>query len=90
MKLPAPQLKMVMDSVVWAFKHTMRDIADTGLLICLEVINNFTASDPVIANQFYQAYFLNLLNDIFYVLTSNNHKSGTLSFIMQYQMDCQR
>ncbi|CAO3568485.1 unnamed protein product [Mortierella alpina] len=76
MKLPAPQLKMVMDSVVWAFKHTMRDIADTGLLICLEVINNFTASDPVIANQFYQAYFLNLLNDIFYVLTSNNHKSG--------------
>ncbi|KAF9188580.1 Karyopherin transporter [Haplosporangium sp. Z 767] len=76
MKLPAAQLRLVMDSVVWAFKHTMRDIADTGLTICLEVINNFTASDPVIANQFYQAYFLNLLNDVFFVLTDNNHKSG--------------
>ncbi|KAF9114479.1 Karyopherin transporter [Mortierella sp. AM989] len=76
MKLPAAQLRLIMDSVVWAFKHTMRDIADTGLNICLEVINNFSASDPTIANQFYQSYFLNILNDIFYVLTDNNHKSG--------------
>ncbi|KAF9127184.1 Karyopherin transporter [Mortierella sp. 14UC] len=76
MKLPAAQLKLIMDSVVWAFKHTMRDIADTGLTICLDMINNFTASDPVIAQAFYQNYFLNLLNDVFYVLTDNNHKSG--------------
>ncbi|KAG0367898.1 CRM1 C terminal-domain-containing protein [Gamsiella multidivaricata] len=76
MKLPPAQLRLIMDSVVWAFKHTMRDIADMGLSICLDIINNFTASDPVIANQFYQAYFLNLLNDIFFVLTDNNHKSG--------------
>ncbi|KAG0001917.1 Karyopherin transporter [Entomortierella chlamydospora] len=76
MKLPAAQLRLIMDSVVWAFKHTMRDIADTGLNICLELINNFAASDPAVANQFYQAYFLNILNDVFYVLTDNNHKSG--------------
>lgn len=62
---------------MWAFKHTMRDIADMGLSICLEFINNFANSDPVTANQFYQIYFLNLLNDIFFVLTDNNHKSGT-------------
>ncbi|KAG0314997.1 Karyopherin transporter [Dissophora globulifera] len=76
LKLPAVQLKLIMDSVVWAFKHTMRDIADQGLTICLEIINNFAKSDPAIANQFYQAYLLNLLNDIFFVLTDNNHKSG--------------
>ncbi|KAG0377330.1 MAG: CRM1 C terminal-domain-containing protein [Linnemannia gamsii] len=76
MKLPPAQLKLIMDSVVWAFKHTMRDIADTGLTICLDMINNFTASDPAIAQMFYQSYFLNLLNDVFYVLTDNNHKSG--------------
>ncbi|KAF8939545.1 Crm1-F1 [Dissophora ornata] len=83
MKLPPAQLRLIMDSVVWAFKHTMRDIADQGLTICLEIINNFTASDPAIANQFYQAYFLNLLNDIFFVLTDNNHKSG---FKLQSQL----
>jgi exportin-1 len=68
-----------MDSVVWGFKHTMRDIADMGLTICLEIINNFAASDPAVANQFYQGYFLNLLNDIFFVLTDHNHKSGMCS-----------
>lgn len=31
LELPPAQFKLVMDSVVWAFKHTMRDIADTGL-----------------------------------------------------------
>ncbi|KAF9962945.1 Karyopherin transporter [Mortierella alpina] len=76
MKLPAERLKLIIDSVVWAFKHTMRDIADMGLTICLEIISNFAAGDPIIANQFYQIYFLSLLNDIFYVLTDNNHKSG--------------
>ncbi|KAG0245961.1 CRM1 C terminal-domain-containing protein [Mortierella sp. GBAus27b] len=83
LKLPPAQLQLVVDSVVWAFKHTMRDIADMGLSICLEVINNFANSDAITANQFYQAYFLNLLNDIFFVLTDNNHKSG---FKLQSQL----
>ncbi|KAG0358687.1 Karyopherin transporter [Gamsiella multidivaricata] len=76
LKLPPAQLQLIMDSVVWAFKHTMRDIADMGLSICVDIINNFASSDPAVANQFYQTYFLNLLNDIFFVLTDNNHKSG--------------
>lgn len=29
--LPSAQFKLLMDSVVWATKHTMRDIADIGL-----------------------------------------------------------
>ncbi|ORY04236.1 hypothetical protein K493DRAFT_345751 [Basidiobolus meristosporus CBS 931.73] len=74
--LPAPQFKLIMDSVVWAFKHTMRDIADIGLSICLELLNNVASSDPSIANGFYQGYFLSLLQDIFYVLTDTDHKSG--------------
>lgn len=31
LELPPAQFKMLMDSIVWAFKHTARDIADTGL-----------------------------------------------------------
>lgn len=31
LELPPQQFKLVMDSIVWAFKHTMRDIADMGL-----------------------------------------------------------
>ncbi|KAL1923674.1 uncharacterized protein VTP21DRAFT_8654 [Calcarisporiella thermophila] len=76
LRLSQPQFKLVMDSIVWAFKHTMRDIADTGLQICLELINNFTASEPAIANAFFQSYFLSILQDVFYVLSDTDHKSG--------------
>jgi len=37
-RLPPPQFKLIVDSVVWAFKHTMRDIAETGLHICHELL----------------------------------------------------
>ena len=30
--IPPPQFKLFMDSVIWAIKHTMRDISDIGLL----------------------------------------------------------
>jgi exportin-1 len=31
LELPPPQFKLVIDSVIWAIKHTMRDIAEIGL-----------------------------------------------------------
>jgi exportin-1 len=75
-ELPPAQFKLIMDSVVWAFKHTMRDIADTGLSIAFEIVNNFASSSPDIANAFYQQFLLPLLGDVFYVLTDADHKSG--------------
>ena len=85
---------MFIDSVVWAIKHTMRDIAETGLnctrpslpdlrvpcspfaAVCLEIINNFATADAQIANQFFQQYYLSVLQDTFFVLTDADHKSG--------------
>ncbi|KAI9637560.1 CRM1 C terminal-domain-containing protein [Dioszegia hungarica] len=76
LELPPAQFKLVMDSIVWAFKHTMRDIADMGLSIAYEIVNNFAASEAGIANSFYQQYLLSMLGDVFYVLTDADHKSG--------------
>ncbi|KAJ3194094.1 Karyopherin transporter [Irineochytrium annulatum] len=76
LKLPAPQFKLFLDSIVWGFKHTMRDISDLGLTICLDIITNFTKSDTAIANAFFQTYYLSILQDIFFVLTNTFHKSG--------------
>ncbi|KAF8892569.1 CRM1 C terminal-domain-containing protein [Infundibulicybe gibba] len=75
--IPPSQFKLFMDSIVWAIKHTMRDIADTGLNLCLEVVNNFAgAADPAVSNAFFQQYFLSIVQDIFFVLTDTDHKSG--------------
>lgn len=76
LKLPAPQFKLIVDSIVWAFKHTMRDIGDTGLSICYELLSNIARTEPAVYNGFYQAYLLGLLQDVFFVLTDSDHKSG--------------
>lgn len=39
--LPSQQLKLVMDSINWAFRHTERNIAETGLNLLLEMMKNF-------------------------------------------------
>ncbi|KAJ7880171.1 CRM1 C terminal-domain-containing protein [Mycena leptocephala] len=70
------QFKLFMDSIMWAIKHTVRDIADLGLSICLEVVNNFATSPPEISGPFFQQYFLSIVQDIFFVLTDTDHKSG--------------
>ena len=76
LELPPAKFKLTMDSIIWAFKHTMRDIADTGLNICLELLNNVANTDPSISSAFFQQYLLNMLQDIFFVLTDSDHKSG--------------
>ena len=44
--------------------------------MCLEVVNNFAGAEPQVSNAFFQQYFLNIMQDIFYVLTDTDHKSG--------------
>ncbi|GAA5890592.1 hypothetical protein JCM6882_002973 [Rhodosporidiobolus microsporus] len=76
LKIPPQMFKLVMDAVVWATKHTMRDIGDLGLTICVELIDNVVAAGPETSNGFFQAYYLALLQDMFFVLTDADHKSG--------------
>jgi exportin-1 len=74
------QSKVIMDSIVWAFKHTERNIGETGLTILYDFLNNVLQSD--LATPFYQVYFLTILNETFVVLTDTLHKTG-------FKMQCQ-
>lgn len=78
LELAPAQFKLFIDSIVWGFKHTMRDIADIGLEICGELIDNVSRTDAAVAGAFYQSYYLSILQDIFFVLTDRDHKSGKL------------
>lgn len=71
----APEkFKLTIDSIVWAFKHTARNISDSGLNILIEMLKNIQNSE--VADAFYQTYLLSLLHDLFVVLTDTLHKSG--------------
>jgi len=72
--LSSQQLKLVMDSIIWAFRHTERNVAETGLNLLLEMLTNFQVSE--FCNQFHQSYFLTIEQEIFAVLTDTFHKPG--------------
>jgi exportin-1 len=73
--IPAQMQKLVIDSIVWAIKHTERNISETGLEILLALLRN-VSSNAQVAQPFYQAFMLPLIQDVFGVLTDRLHKSG--------------
>lgn len=73
--IPPEYQKLVVDSVVWAIKHTERNIADTGLDILHDLLLN-VAKTPHVAQGFYQQFLLSLIQEVFAVLTDRMHKSG--------------
>mmetsp|Transcript_20337 Transcript_20337/g.44025 ORF Transcript_20337/g.44025 Transcript_20337/m.44025 type:complete len:1080 (+) Transcript_20337:274-3513(+) len=73
--IPAEHQKLVVHSIVWAMKHTERNIADTGLDILNELLINVERA-PNVAQTFYQQYLLSLIQDVFAVMTDRLHKSG--------------
>ncbi|XP_014239035.1 exportin-1 isoform X1 [Trichogramma pretiosum] len=69
------QFKLVLDSVIWAFKHTMRNVADTGLQILYQLFRNMEKHEEA-AQSFYQTYFTDILQHIFSVVTDTSHTAG--------------
>eukprot|EP00316_Scyphosphaera_apsteinii_P022949 CAMPEP_0119314430 /NCGR_PEP_ID=MMETSP1333-20130426/32697_1 /TAXON_ID=418940 /ORGANISM="Scyphosphaera apsteinii, Strain RCC1455" /LENGTH=1099 /DNA_ID=CAMNT_0007319535 /DNA_START=148 /DNA_END=3447 /DNA_ORIENTATION=+ len=67
---------LIIESIKWAFKHTERNVAETGLHTLLELLQNVQASQSHVMNGFYQNYYLGLLQDVFSVLTDTLHKPG--------------
>ncbi|KAM7208660.1 CRM1 C terminal domain containing protein [Naviculisporaceae sp. PSN 640] len=77
LKLDNRQFKFVIDSCMWASKHDNRDVETAGLNMCLELINNIAEkTDIQTSNAFFQQFFITILQDIFFVLTDQDHKAG--------------
>ncbi|XP_065056951.1 exportin-1-like [Rhopilema esculentum] len=74
LKLASPQFKLVLDSIVWAFKHTMRNVADIGLNILNGLLINIQPHSE--AQGFYQAYYTMILQHILSVVTDTSHTAG--------------
>lgn len=68
------EFRIIINAIVWAFKHTERNVAETGLQILLEMLRNVDNSPYV--NYFYRIYFKWILNDILSVLTDTFHRPG--------------
>jgi exportin-1 len=79
LKLDQSQLKFVIDACMWASKHDNREVENTGLTMCLELVNNMAETDPATCSLFFRQFFIPILQDVFFVLTDTDHKAGRSS-----------
>lgn len=77
LSIPPAQFKLVLDSIIWAFKHTMRNVADTGLQILYQLLLNIEQHEQA-GQSFYQTYFTDILQHIFSVVTDTSHAAGKI------------
>ena len=82
LKLDGRQFKFVIDSCMWASKHDNREVENTGLAMCLELINNMAETDAQTAGVFFQQFYVPILQDVFFVVTDSDHKAGFKSQCM--------
>eukprot|EP00173_Palmaria_palmata_P005479 Plantae.Rhodophyta-Palmaria_palmata.ctg982.p1 GENE.Plantae.Rhodophyta-Palmaria_palmata.ctg982~~Plantae.Rhodophyta-Palmaria_palmata.ctg982.p1 ORF type:complete len:649 (-),score=136.40 Plantae.Rhodophyta-Palmaria_palmata.ctg982:186-1850(-) len=68
------EFRVVINAIVWAFKHTERNVAETGLQILLELLRNVDKSAYV--NYFYKNFLKSVLGDILSVLCDSFHRPG--------------
>ena len=72
--IPPQQFKLFLDSIIWAFKHTMRHVAEVGLSIMYDLLKNVEQLEA--SQSFYQTYYMDLLNHLFSVATDLSHAHG--------------
>lgn len=75
LSIPPAQFKLVLDSIIWACKHTMRNVGDTGLQILHKLLQNFEEHEQA-AQSFYQTYLCDILEHVFSVVTDTSHSAG--------------
>ncbi|CAD8069914.1 unnamed protein product [Paramecium sonneborni] len=73
--MPQDQFKLMIDCIIWAFKHQVPNLQELGLDVLYYILQQVN-SDLIVANQFYSLYYLRLLKDILEILTDNLHASG--------------
>jgi exportin-1 len=79
------QQQLLIDSIVWAFRHTERNVADTGLSLLNDLILRFIQEQDLLGG-FCKAYYCRLLGEIFAVMTDTMHKPGFRQQVRPPQM----
>ena len=78
LQFPPESFQSFIDAILWAFKHNNREVENSGLTLCYELLLNIEKLGPQnqFAIGFYRHYYFPIISDVFYVLTDSDHKAG--------------
>jgi len=71
--LPDATLVLVIQAIVWAFKHSMRNVAELGIDILKDLLVKVAMMEnKTVAQAFYQKHFMSILEHVLGVVTDHN------------------
>ena len=88
LKVDPIKFKSVIDCCMWAAKHDNREVENTGLTMCLELVDNMAETDLQTSSIFFRQFYLPILQDLLFVLTDSDHKAGMFFFSFSFVCIC--
>ncbi|THD21640.1 Exportin-1 [Fasciola hepatica] len=70
--LPTDKFKLILDSVIWAIKHTMRQVSETGLNILNTMLVNMSNAKIEQRQVFFKTFYMDILQHMFAVITDRS------------------
>lgn len=84
LQLSGDAFQLLVNAILWAFKHNNRNVESHGLNLGVELLKNVEKLGTTpFTTAFYQNFYFPILNDTFYVITDSDHKAG---FRLQSQL----
>ncbi|KAH8852187.1 Exportin-1 [Schistosoma japonicum] len=78
LSLTPDKFKLILDSVIWAIKHTMRQVSETGLNILHTMLVNMSSANSEKRQVFFKTFFMDILQHMFAVITDRS-QTGNLT-----------
>ncbi|VDK31878.1 unnamed protein product [Taenia asiatica] len=78
MTLTAEKFKLILDSVIWAIKHTMRQVSETGLNILHTMLSNLASVNSPNQQLFFRNFYIEIMQHMFAVVTDRS-QTGNLT-----------
>lgn len=84
LELSGDAFQLLVNAILWAFKHNNREVESSGLNLAVELLGNVEKLGTTpFTTAFYQNFYFPILSDTFYVITDSDHKAG---FRLQSQL----
>ncbi|KAH3674460.1 hypothetical protein WICMUC_003297 [Wickerhamomyces mucosus] len=77
LQLSGDAFHLLVNAILWAFKHNNREVESSGLTLANELLRNVEKLGTTpFTTAFYQNFYFQILADTFYVITDSDHKAG--------------
>lgn len=72
MSLTTEKFKLILDSVIWAIKHTMRQVSETGLNILHTMLANLAVANSPTQQHLLRSFYIEIMQHMFAVITDRS------------------